>query len=136
MIALDTSVVVAAFASWHEQHNAALRSVSRDTRLIGHVALETYAVLTRLPPPHRAPPDLVVEFLTRNFTHPPLVLPSRDHRRLLTACARLGIIGGGVYDALIAATAAHARATLVSLDRRALPVYESLGADVRFLDRT
>lgn len=136
MITVDTSVVVAAFASWHERHDAALRSVSRDTRLIGQVALETYSVLTRLPPPHRTPPDLVVELLTRNFAGPLLVLPPRDHRRLLTACARLGIIGGGVYDALVAATAAHAGATLVSLDRRALPVYESLGADVRFLDRT
>lgn len=135
MIAVDTSLVVAAFASWHEEHQAALRSFSRDTRLIGHVALETYSVLTRLPPPHRAPPDLVVEFLTRNFAGPLLVLPPRENRRLLAACARLGIVGGGIYDALVAATAAHGGATLVSLDRRALPVYESFGVDVRFLGR-
>lgn len=42
MIALDTSVVVAAFASWHEDHAATLRSVSKGARLIGHVAGETY----------------------------------------------------------------------------------------------
>jgi len=39
-----------------------------------------------------------------------------------------------VYDALIAMTARDAGATLVSLDRRAKPVYEMCGADVRFLD--
>jgi len=134
VIALDTSVVVAAFASWHEHHAAALRSVSKGARLIGHVAGETYAVLTRLPAPHRAPPGLVAEFLTRSFPGPWLVLPSRHHRRLVAECARLGITGGGIYDALIAATALHAGATLVSLDRRALPVYGAFDADVRYLD--
>lgn len=133
MRAVDTSVAVAAFASWHEHHRLALRSLSRGARLIAHVALETYAVLTRLPPPHRARADLVVEFLTRNFRGSLLVLPPGEQRRLLATCARAGLTGGGVYDALVAATAAHAGATLVSLDGRALPVYESMGADVHLL---
>lgn len=133
MIAVDTSVAVAAFGSWHEEHRSAVRAVARGTRLPGPVALETYAVLTRLPPPHRAPPELVVQFLTGNFPQPMLTLPPREHPRLLGSCSRLGVAGGGIHDALVAATAKHAGATLLTLDRRALPAYEAIGTEVRFL---
>ena len=40
----------------------------------------------------------------------------------------MGITGGGLYDVLIAATAKHAEATLLTRDRRATRVYEALGA--------
>ncbi len=46
----------------------------------------------------------------------------------------MGIAGGGIYDALIAATAVRAHATLVSLDRRAMLVYGSIGVEARLLD--
>lgn len=51
MTAVDTSLVVAAFASWHERHEAARRAMDGGVRLIEHCALETYSVLTRLPAP-------------------------------------------------------------------------------------
>jgi predicted nucleic acid-binding protein len=132
--AVDTSVTVAALASWHEDHRLALEAVSPGVRLIGHVALETYAVLTRLPAPHRVPPDLVGEFLTRSFAGPLLVLSAREHRRLLSTLSAAGIIGGAVYDALIAATAQAAGETLLTLDRRAVSTYELLGARARLLN--
>ena len=50
MIALDTSVVVALFASWHEGHRRVVSAV-RGEREVGwpeHGAFETYAGLTRL----------------------------------------------------------------------------------------
>lgn len=53
MIAPDTSVLVAGFATWHEGHEAAVRALNRGVHLIAHAAVETYSVLTRLPPPHR-----------------------------------------------------------------------------------
>jgi predicted nucleic acid-binding protein len=127
---VDTSVAVAAFASWHDRHEAALQAMATEARLVGQVALETYAVLTRLPPPHRSPAPLVVEFLTGSFTHPMLVLPGRDHARLLATCSQSGIAGGAVYDAVVAATAVHAGETLVTLDRRAMPTYQALGGRV------
>lgn len=133
MNVVDTSVAVAAFASWHEHHSAAFKVLSQGTRLMGQVALETYAVLTRLPPPHRAPAALVVEFLARNFVDPILALPPREQGRLLATCSEARIVGGAVYDAVVAATSIHASATLVTLDRRALPTYKALGADVRLL---
>jgi predicted nucleic acid-binding protein len=133
VIAIDTSVAVAALASWHEQHGPAHAAVARGTRLIAQVAVETYAVLTRLPPPHRMPPELVLEFLRKAFSGAPLTLPPSDYLTLLTTVAAEGITGGAVYDGLIAATATLAGATLLTLDQRALPVYRSLGARVELL---
>lgn len=133
MTTIDTSVAVAAFAPWQEHHSIALDAVAERVRLIGHVALETYSVLTRLPTPHRAPPELVFEFLIQNFPAPWLVLSARDHRRLVSTVASSKITGGAVYDALIGATALAAGETLLTLDRRAIATYEMLGTDARFL---
>jgi predicted nucleic acid-binding protein len=46
---------------------------------------------------------------------------------LLGWATEAGITGGAVYDALIAATAHHARATLLTRDSRATAIYEKLG---------
>ena len=67
--AADTSVVVAAFASWHENHEPARRALDEGLKLIEHCALETYSVLTRLPPPHRASGDIVREFIAAPLQH-------------------------------------------------------------------
>ena len=54
MIAVDTSVAVAAALPWHEAHTAARAAMPADAALLlGQVAVETYSVLTRLPPPQR-----------------------------------------------------------------------------------
>lgn len=124
MIAVDTSVVVAAFASWHEGHAAAADVLSRAPRIPAHVVIETFSVLTRLPPPHRAPADLVQAFLASRFREAPLGLPPRGHLRLVELASREGITGGAIYDALVAATALHAGARLVTRDRRARAIYE------------
>lgn len=126
MIAVDTSVVVAGFATWHEGHHAAVAALARKPRVPAHVLVEAYSVLTRLPPPHRAPADLVATFLAARFPDPPLVLPARAYLRLLEASARSGLVGGGIYDALIAATAGHAGATLLTRDERARSTYERM----------
>jgi predicted nucleic acid-binding protein len=133
LIAIDTSVAVAAFASWHEWHDAARRLADQDVRLVAHCALETYSVLTRLPPPHRAPAEVVREFLSGRFREPLLVLPAREYRQFVTGMAARGIAGGAAYDALVAACAAHAGATLATGDRRAAPVYEQYGVPVRWV---
>lgn len=133
MIAVDTSVVVAAFASWHEGHASAAQALAREPRVPAHVLVETYSVLTRLPPPHRAPAELVAAFLDEMFTAAPLALPPRAHVRLLLQVAAAGIAGGGVYDALIAATVLHAKARLLTRDRRAITTYERLGVSYELL---
>ena len=80
MIAVDTSVVVAAFASWHQGHTSATAALARRPRVPAHVLLETYSVLTRLPPPHRAPAGLVAAFLAERFTAPPRRAPGSGAR--------------------------------------------------------
>jgi predicted nucleic acid-binding protein len=134
VIVLDTSMVVAAALTWHESHaRAAAALPPRRTRLIAHVGLETYSVLTRLPGGGRVPPGVARDYLRRNFRDPALTLPEPEYERLLDAVAQRGIAGGAVYDALVAATALAARATLLTLDRRALPTYELVGVDHRLV---
>ncbi|MER3411087.1 MAG: VapC toxin family PIN domain ribonuclease, partial [Thermoleophilia bacterium] len=79
----DTSVVVAAFARWHEQHEAARAAVREAEALVAPVAVESFSVLTRLPPPHRASPEIVVAFLDHHFPRPFLLLDAEGFRRLL-----------------------------------------------------
>lgn len=126
MIAVDTSVVVAGFASWHEGHQAAAAVLARKPRVPAHVLVEAYSVLTRLPPPHRAPGDLVALFLAERFQDAPLTLPAREYLELITDVAEAGLAGGAIYDALIAATVRQAGATLLTRDRRARAVYDAL----------
>ena len=133
MIAVDTSVVVAAFASWHEGHRTAVQALARAPRVPAHVLVETYSVLTRLPPPHRSPPAIVAAFLTERFPEAPLTLAPRAYVRLIGRAAEADITGGSLYDALVAATVAQARARLLTRDRRAAATYERIGIDYELL---
>jgi predicted nucleic acid-binding protein len=128
LIAADTSVVVAAFASWHEGHEAALRALRRGVRVPAQVLVESYSVLTRLPPPHRAAASVVQAFLAERFPGAPLTLPGGEYRALLRAMAAAEVAGGAIYDALIAATTKHWAAPLLTRDRRAAATYDKVGA--------
>lgn len=135
MIAVDTSVVVAAFASWHEGHAAAVAVWARAPRIPSHVVVESFSVLTRLPPPHRAPADVVHTFLAQRFPEAPLHLPANAYLDLVARASREGISGGAVYDALIGVTAKHAGATLITRDHRARATYDRLRVAYEFLDQ-
>jgi len=125
--AADTSLVIAAFASWHESHEAARHALDDGLRLIEHCALETYSVLTRLPPPHRTSGEVVRDFLTARFPRPFLRLREQAYKDFILGLPDHGVTGGAAYDALVAATAAGCNAELVTCDRRALPIYERYG---------
>ena len=133
MKAADTSLVIAAFASWHESHEAARRALDSGLRLIEHCALETYSVLTRLPPPHRTSGEMVREFLTARFPEPWLRMNEQAYKEFILGLPDRGVTGGAAYDALVAATAAGCDAELVTCDRRALPVYERYGLRAKLL---
>lgn len=130
MITCDTSVIVAAFARWHQDHPLAAVALGRVDALIDHVVVESYSVLTRLPPARRVPPPLVSAFLDHHFPAavPRLGYPGSD--AVLGSALPAGISGGAVYDLVVALTAARADATLLSLDRRATSTYETAG--IRF----
>lgn len=129
----DTSIAVAAFASWHEHHQAARQLLDDEIRLVEHCALETYSVLTRLPAPHRSPETLVREFIASRFPSPYLRLNAQAYRKFLLGLPEQGISGGASYDALVAASAAAHGAELYSLDRRAATLYAKYGVAVTFL---
>jgi len=131
---VDTSIVVATFASWHEFHGAADRVVDGKARLVAHCAVEAFSVLTRLPPPHRVAGQLVRDFLVARFPGPYVSLDATDYRELIPRLVELGISGGAAYDALIAATARAADDILVSCDRRAAQTYERIGVAFRLID--
>jgi predicted nucleic acid-binding protein len=131
--AVDSSVVVAAFATWHEHHSIARKVMVGRPRLIAHAAIESYSVLTRLPPPHRAHPSIVHAFISERFTEPFLALSETGYLQLLATIAAGQILGGPAYDALIAFTAVEYQVTLLSLDQRATPTYEAVGATVEQL---
>ncbi len=133
MIAVDTSVAIAAFATWHEAHAEAICVVAQRPDLPAPCALEVYAVLTRLPPPHRAESAIVRDFLDRTFPGAQLMLPADQSRRLVGALVEMGISGGASYDAVIAMIAVHHERELVTLDRRARPTYDRVGAAVRLI---
>lgn len=126
-MAVDTSVVVAAFFPWHEGHEVARRVLSSRPRLPAHCAIESYSVLTRLPAPHRVEAGLAGAFLADRFPEAPVVLGADAHAMLVGRLVDLGITGGACYDALVALTAASVRATLLTRDLRATPIYERLG---------
>jgi predicted nucleic acid-binding protein len=129
----DSSVVIAAFASWNEKHDAAIEALGDVRDLVAHVELEAYSVLTRLPEPLRAEPSLVSEYLREDFSGERLVLPELERHTFVERLAELSISGGAVYDASVAVTADRHGRTLLSCDRRAARTYDRLGIDVAYL---
>jgi predicted nucleic acid-binding protein len=129
----DSSVVIAAFSAWNEHHEAAIEALGDARDLVAHAELESYSVLTRLPEPLRAEPELVAEYLLEDFSGKRMVLGEAERRALIGRLALLSIAGGAVYDALVAVTAAHHGYRLLSCDRRAASTYDRLGVDVTYL---
>jgi predicted nucleic acid-binding protein len=121
---LDTSCLVAAVCAWHRHHDDTRREIERRDAageklvLAAHSLAETFSVLTRLPEPHRLRPDDAFALIDANWGGTGLVaLTGPDYRATLRRCRDVGIGGGAVYDALIAACARKARvATLVTWD--------------------
>lgn len=115
---VDTSCIVAAVCGWHEHHAEAAAEIER--RLEGkerlataaHALAEAYAVLTRLPAPHRLAPADAVALLEGNFTDGARVvaLDAEGYRSLLKRGASEGFSGGRTYDAIIAECAVRAQA--------------------------
>jgi predicted nucleic acid-binding protein len=131
--ALDSSVLVAAFAEWHESHDVARRACRQRVHPVAHALAESYSVLTRLPEPNRASPSFVAAFLQQKMFGDPLLLDLASTKSLPSRLAELGISGGPTYDAVIALTAAAHNAVLVSLDQRAVLTYRRCGVRYELL---
>lgn len=116
--ALDTSCMVAAVCTWHEHHAAAAAGIERRLdrgdrmAIAAHALVETYAVLTRLPAPHRLAPADAWALVKANFVKGAAIvaLTGAAHTSLLEGVAAIGTGGGRTYEALIAACARRAKA--------------------------
>lgn len=133
VIALDTSVLVASFSTWHEAHDAALRATREDAWLPAHVLLESYSILTRMPEPYRAAPDVVAEYLRKQWGERILVPATGLLQQAPQILASHGVPGGSTYDALVGLTAREGGCSLLTLDLRARRTYDALGVEYRVL---
>lgn len=111
-VLLDANCLVAAALAQHQQHRATITELSRRRAagqalvMAAHALLEAYAVLTRLPPPHRLAPTDAVTVLDRNWSGAETVaLTATETWRALRELAAAGISGGRIYDGCIAASA-------------------------------
>jgi predicted nucleic acid-binding protein len=116
----DTSCIIAALVDWHEHHAAAAREISSrleaGERLIvaAPALIETYAVLTRLPAPHRLSPGDALGLLEANlFGHSLVALDADSYRALVSNAPGQSIAGGRTYDAVIARCAVRAGAEAI-----------------------
>lgn len=119
--------MVAAVCGWHEHHQptaAAIdRRLTRGDRLTvpAPALVESYAVLTRLPPPHRLSPADAWALIEATFVDQATVvaLTGREYAALLRVGSSGNIAGGRTYDAVIAECARKADADeLLTLNRR------------------
>jgi predicted nucleic acid-binding protein len=131
---LDTSAAVAFVVSDHSAHDSTWDALAeRSLGMAGHAWFETFSVLTRLPGSSRRDATTVTELISTNFPESRF-LDEEAAASVAADLAGFGISGGAVYDALVAAAAAHHRLPLASRDRRAGETYRAFGADVEFLD--
>ena len=121
IFAADTSCVVAAVCAWHEHHAAAADEIeerlTRGERLVvaAHVLVEAYAVLTRLPPPHRLAPSDAWTLIRANFVEQAAIaaLTGPEYVAVIGRLAAANIRGGKTYDAVIGASAEKAGAAVL-----------------------
>lgn len=113
--------MIAAVCSWHEHHEAAANEIERRlagrTKMIvaGPSLIEAYAVLTRLPPPHRLSPQTALTLLENNFLKLAKVvaLNATSYENLLLSAPKNNVAGGRTYDAVIGACAKQGKALTV-----------------------
>lgn len=131
--AVDTSVAVAALDQSHEFHTACRAAViAHRPALAGHAAFESFSVLTRLPGALRVEPADASAVLAQAFPAT-CFLDARRQAALVGRLGELGLAGGSVYDALVAAAAmAHGR-RLLSRDARAERTYRLIGVEYEWV---
>ncbi len=129
----DTSVLVAVFNGDHEHHAASLSAflafAKKDACCGAHRLAETYATLTRMPGKYRVTGDqamLFVEDVIERLTV--IALGGGEYAAHLRTWSQAGVVGGNIYDALLASCALKANAdTIYSWNLRH---YRAFGADV------
>lgn len=115
---LDTSVLVPVFLGDHVHHDASLSVFVRLDPSNGccgaHSLAEVYSTLTRMPGKHRISSEQAMLFVGEICQRLSLIaLEGTEYAEALQASSDLGIVGGGIYDALPAHCALKAKADII-----------------------
>jgi len=110
----DTSVLVPVFYGDHVHHRASLElfiQFDKSTGCCGaHSLAEVYSTLTRMPGKHRISGEQAMLFIGSIRERLSIIALSGDeYADALQASAALGIVVGGIYDAMLAHCALKAK---------------------------
>lgn len=114
----DTSVLIPAFLDDHIHHEPSLMALDMARKehccCAAHTVAEVYSTLTRMPGQHRAGPEEAMLFLNSLRSRFRFVSLSPDeYWAVISSASESGIVGGRVYDALLAACAIKAKAEII-----------------------
>lgn len=129
----DTSVLVPVFYGDHVHHEVSLARFIQFDKTTGccgaHSLAEVYSALTRMPGKHRISGEQAMLFIGSIRERLSIVaLTGEEYADALQSSAGLGIVGGAIYDAMLAHCAIKARAeTIYSWNRRH---YTQCGSEV------
>jgi predicted nucleic acid-binding protein len=103
----DTSVLVSVFYGDHVHHQASLELFIQQDKSSGccgaHSLAEVYSTLTRMPGKHRISGPQAMLFIGDIRERLSVISLSGDeYAEALEASAALGIVGGSIYDAMLA----------------------------------
>jgi predicted nucleic acid-binding protein len=130
---LDTSVLVAVFYGDHVHHDPSIAlfiGLSRDTGCCGaHSLAEVYSTLTRMPGKHRISGEQAMLFIVDIRERLSVIaLTGDEYADALESSSACGVVGGSIYDALLAHCGLKAKAeTIYSWNSRH---YVQCGPDV------
>lgn len=115
---LDTSVLVPVFAADHPHHQASfevfLRLGRREGCCAAHSLAELYSTLTRMPGRHRVSGEHAMLFAGEVRDRLKLItLDENEYYVAIERASSRGVVGGTIYDALVAGCALKARAETI-----------------------
>lgn len=114
----DTSALVPVFYGDHVHHQASLArfiGFDKSTGCCGaHSLAEVYSTLTRMPGRHRISGEQAMLFIGSIRDRLTIVaLSGHEYAEALRASAALGIVGGSIYDAMLAHCAIKAKVEII-----------------------
>jgi predicted nucleic acid-binding protein len=135
----DTSALLPVFLEDHEHHAASLRAflkADKTNSCFGaHSLAELYSTATRLPGKHRLSGEQVMLFLDNVVDRLAMVsLTTAEYYQTVKAAAVNGIVGGTIYDLLLAQCALKADAQIIYTWN--VKHFQQLGAGIAKLVRT
>lgn len=114
----DSSVLVPVFYGDHVHHKASLGlfiQFDKSTGCCGaHSLAEVYSTLTRMPGKHRISGEQAMLFIGSVRERLSIIaLNGGEYADALQASAAVGIVGGGIYDAMLAHCAIKSKADAI-----------------------